>query len=60
MTEIIAAVRRAIPNAASAPPGAVLEHVLGVRLYSSSEPVRGANVIDCGQWGGGRIRLRGP
>src|SRR6516162_7173429 len=29
MLEIIAAVRQAIPDAASAPPGAVLEHVLG-------------------------------
>jgi hypothetical protein len=29
MKEIIAAVRQAIPDAASAPPGAVLEHVLG-------------------------------
>jgi len=28
MREIIAAVRQAIPDAASAPPGAVLEHVL--------------------------------
>ena len=29
MREIIAAVRQAIPDAANAPPGAVLEHVLG-------------------------------
>src|SRR6478672_3072496 len=29
MKEIIAAVRQAIPDAADAPPGAVLEHVLG-------------------------------
>ena len=29
MKEIIAAVRQAIPDAANAPPGAVLEHVLG-------------------------------
>jgi hypothetical protein len=29
MKEIIAAVRQAIPDAAGAPPGAVLEHVLG-------------------------------
>jgi hypothetical protein len=28
MKEIIAAVRQAIPDAAGAPPGAVLEHVL--------------------------------
>ena len=29
MKEIIAAVRQAIPDASSKPPGAVLEHVLG-------------------------------
>ena len=29
MREIVAAVRQAIPDAAGAPPGAVLEHVLG-------------------------------
>jgi hypothetical protein len=29
MKEVIAAVRQAIPDAAGAPPGAVLEHVLG-------------------------------
>ena len=29
MREIVAAVRQAIPDAANAPPGAVLEHVLG-------------------------------
>jgi hypothetical protein len=28
MREIVAAVRQAIPDAANAPPGAVLEHVL--------------------------------
>ena len=31
MQEIVAAIRQAIPDAADAPPRAVLEHVLGVR-----------------------------
>ena len=43
MKEIIAAVRQAIPDAAGAPPGAVLEHVLGalraveVKIINCSE-----------------------
>ena len=43
MKEVIAAVRQAIPDAANAPPGAVLEHVLtalraaDARVLDSSE-----------------------
>jgi len=39
MREIIAAVRQAIPDAASAPPGAVLEHVLGALRAAQAKPI---------------------
>jgi hypothetical protein len=39
MLEIIAAVRQAIPDAASAPPGAVLEHVLGALRAAQAKPI---------------------
>ena len=39
MKEIIAAVRQVIPNAASAPPGAVLEHVLGALRAARAKPI---------------------
>ena len=39
MREIIVAVRQAIPNAASAPPGAVLEHVLGALRAAATKPI---------------------
>jgi len=41
MREIIAAVRQAIPDAANAPPGAVLEHVLSALRASD------AKVLNC-------------
>src|SRR6516164_1550972 len=39
MREIIAAVRQAIPDAASASPGAVLEHVLGALRAAQAKPI---------------------
>jgi hypothetical protein len=39
MREIIAAVRQAIPDAASASPGAVLEHVLGALRATQAKPI---------------------
>ena len=39
MKEIVAAVRQAIPDAASAPPGAVLEHVLGALRAAQAKPI---------------------
>ena len=39
MREIIAAVRQAIPDAASASPGAVLEHVLGALRAAQAQPI---------------------
>ena len=58
MKEIIAAVRQAIPDASSKPPGAVLEHVLGAlqaveaKIINSSENDRKTNSSICS----GRIR----
>jgi len=39
MREIVAAVRQAIPDAAGAPPGAVLEHVLGALRAAQAKPI---------------------
>ena len=39
MKEIIAAVRQAIPDAAGAPPGVVLEHVLGALRAAQAKPI---------------------
>jgi hypothetical protein len=39
MKEVIAAVRQAIPDAANAPPGAVLEHVLGALRAAQANPI---------------------
>jgi hypothetical protein len=39
MKEIIAAIRHAVPDAASAPPGAVLEHVLGALRATQAKPI---------------------
>src|SRR6516164_9580417 len=39
MREIVEAVRQAIPDAASAPPGAVLEHVLGALGAAQAKPI---------------------
>ena len=39
MREIIGAVRQAIPEAAGAPPGAVLEHVLGALRAAQAKPI---------------------
>ena len=39
MREIIAAVRQAIPDASSKPPGAVLEHVLGALRAAQAKPI---------------------
>ena len=39
MKEIIAAVRQAIPDAAGAPPGAVLEHMLGALQAAQAKPI---------------------
>jgi hypothetical protein len=39
MREIIAAVRQAIPDASSRPPGAVLEHVLGALRAAQAKPI---------------------
>jgi len=39
MLEIVDAVRQAIPDAASAPPGAVLEHVLGALRATQAKPI---------------------
>ena len=39
MREIVAAVRQAIPDAADAPPGAVLEHVLGALRAAQAKPI---------------------
>jgi hypothetical protein len=39
MKEIVAAVRQAIPDAAGAPPGAVLEHVLGALRAAQAKPI---------------------
>ncbi len=39
MREIVAAVRPAIPDAAGAPPGAVLEHVLGALRAAQAKPI---------------------
>ena len=39
MREIVAAVRQAIPDAAGAPPGAVLEHVLGALRTAQAKPI---------------------
>jgi hypothetical protein len=41
MREIVAAVRQAIPDASSKPPGAVLEHVLGALRQAE------AKTVDC-------------
>ena len=43
MREIIAAVRQAIPDASSKPPGAVLEHVL------SALRMAGSKTLDCSE-----------
>ena len=45
MKEIIAAVRQAIPDASSKPPGAVLEHVLGALQAVE------AKIINCSENG---------
>ena len=37
--EIVEAVKQAIPDAASAPPGAVLEHVLGALRAAQAKPI---------------------
>ena len=39
MREIVAAVRQAIPDAAGAPPGVVLEHVLGALRAAQAKPI---------------------
>ena len=39
MKDIIAAVRQTIPDAASAPPGAVLEHALGALRAAHAKPI---------------------
>ena len=39
MREIVAAVRQAIPDAAGAPPGAALEHVLGALRAAQAKPI---------------------
>jgi hypothetical protein len=39
MREIVGAVRQAIPDAAAAPPGAVLEHVLGALRAAQAKPI---------------------
>ena len=39
MREIVAAVCQAIPDAAGAPPGAVLEHVLGALRTAQAKPI---------------------
>jgi hypothetical protein len=39
MREIVAAVRQAIPDAAGAPSGAVLEHVLGALRAAQAKPI---------------------
>ena len=39
MREIVAAVRQAIPDAAGAPPDAVLEHVLGALRAAQAKPI---------------------
>ena len=39
MREIVVAVRQAIPDAAGAPPGAVLEHVLGALRAAQAKPI---------------------
>ena len=39
MREVIAAVRQAIPDASSQPPGAVLEHVLGALRATQAKPI---------------------
>ena len=39
MREIVAAVRQAIPDAAGALPGAVLEHVLGALRAAQAKPI---------------------
>ena len=39
MREMTAAVRKAIPDAAGAPPGAVLEHVLGTLQQAQAKPI---------------------
>ena len=39
MREVIAAVRQAIPDASSKPPGAVLEHVLGALRVAQAKPI---------------------
>jgi hypothetical protein len=39
MRELVAAVRQAIPDAAGAPPGAVLEHVLGALRAAQAKPI---------------------
>ena len=41
MREIVAAVREAIPDASSKPPGAVLEHVLGALRQTVNCPEKG-------------------
>ena len=43
MREIVAAVRQAVPDAASQPPGAVLEHVLEALRMT------GAKTLDCSE-----------
>src|SRR5215472_8915325 len=39
MKEVIAAVRQAIPDASSKPPGAVFEHVLGALRATQAKPI---------------------
>jgi hypothetical protein len=53
MKEIIAAVRQAIPNASSKPPGAVFEHVLGALRQAEAE----AKSIGFVHGGGGQFFL---
>ena len=46
MREIIAAVRQAIPDASSEPPGAVLQHVLSALRQAEAKTINSSEMID--------------
>ena len=46
MREVVAAVRQAIPDASSKPPGAVLDHVLEALRAAQAMPITATNAAD--------------
>jgi hypothetical protein len=56
MKEVIAVVRQAVPDAASQPPGAVLDHVLSALKQAQAKTIDCSGSMDSWNW----CRLLGP